>query len=152
MNLKTLSLDFKNSILLKPSTLLILGTLFLLFSSKYIPSAKAFAVIFISIALFYIGEKYSKKFNPTLLIKKENLFYFGAVLILISLAALYFNFYAAGGIPLFNAALRRFLSGHLTYLSFLIVPGIIFMLSSGMNLMPPRSPVFTWSRAVAGHD
>ena len=128
--IEKISTEFKNSIALKPSTLLILGTLFLLFNSSYFPGAKTFLVIIVSIALFYIGEKYSRKFNPTLTIERETLFYFGAALILISLAALYFNFFAAGGIPLFNPAIRRFLSGHLTYLSFLIVPGIIFIISS----------------------
>src|SRR3989344_4652600 len=128
--IEKISTEFKNSIALKPSTLLILGTLFLLFNSSYFPGAKTFLVIIVSIALFYIGEKYSRKFNPTLTIERETLFYFGAGLILISLLALYFNFFAAGGIPLFNSAIRRFLSAPLTYASFLAVPGIIFIIAS----------------------
>ncbi len=143
MDLKTLSAQFKQSIALRPSTLLILGTLFLVFYSSYFPSAKAAFVIAISLLFFYIGEKYSAKLKPTLVLNKEIIFYAGAGLILISLAALYFNFFTAGGIPLFNAALRRFLSGHLTYLSFLIVPGIIFIISS---FAPDRKPQSVFER------
>ncbi len=143
MNLRNISNEFKSSIILKPSTLLIIGTLFLLFSSQYSIGLKAFSVIAISVILYYIGERYSKVFNPRLLISRSALFYFGAALILLSLAALYFNLYTAGGIPLFNAALRRFLSGNLTYLSFLIVPGIIFMIASFDKRTTHRSKLKT---------
>ncbi|HIK00113.1 TPA: hypothetical protein H1016_01060, partial [archaeon] len=61
MNLQNLSSEFKQSIALKPSTLLILGTLFLVFSANYFPSRKAVLIIAISLALFYLGEKFSKK-------------------------------------------------------------------------------------------
>lgn len=120
----------KESEFLRPSVLLAVGTLILLLFSQTPLSAKAGLVVFFSILLFFAGEHFSKKFRPAILVKKEILFYFGIALILISLAALYLNFFAAGGIPLFNSAIRRFLSAPLTYASFLIVPGIIFAIAS----------------------
>lgn len=127
MNLSKL---FKESEILRPSVLLTIGTLLLLLMSSHVPSPKALGVILLSILFFLAGEQLAfKKFRTKLKLPKDKLFRLGAILFVISLAALYLDFFTAGGIPVFNAVLRRFLSPALTYMAFLMVPAVILMIS-----------------------
>ena len=96
---------FKKSEILRPSVLLLIGTLAFVSLAPNALSIKAYGIIVFSLAFFYAGERFSEKtelkFNP----EKKSLLYFGAFLSVISLAALNFNFFTAGGFPVFNPAL-----------------------------------------------
>lgn len=123
--------SFEKSELMRPSVLLTIFTLIFIASSDYMPGLKGFLVIAFGIIAFFIGERIAiKKFNAQLNISKDTLFYFGTASLMISLGALYLIFTTAGGIPLFNPHLRPFIDPTLNQLAFLIVPGIVFIVSS----------------------
>ena len=122
-----LDFDLDQSVLLKPSTILMLGTLALLALSSYVPGWKGISVILASLLAFILGEIAGEwRFRPQMKVSSAKLHYFGLSLIVVSLFALYLDFFTAGGIPFFTPAIRRFLSPVLTSLAFLIVPGTVF--------------------------
>ncbi len=116
--------------MLRPSSLLLIFTILFFIPGISNMCLKSLFVVALSLIGFYIGELLSKRFNPQLNMSNQSLFYFGATLFVLSLLSLYLNFFTAGGFPIFNPALRRFLSPGLTYLSFLMVPATLFIISS----------------------
>lgn len=122
--------NFVESEILRPSVLLILGTLFILAVSAHVLALKSITIILIFLVSFYLGEKLGFKiFKPSLKISKERVRTFSLVLFVVSLAALFYSFQTVG-IPLLNSGVRRFLSPSLTYTSFLLVPATILLISA----------------------
>jgi len=122
---------FRTSEVLRPSFLLLVATIILFVSSSYFLSFKGMLVISLSILFFFIGEKIGySTFKPQLTVSSKRLYYVGVILFIVSLISLYLDFYSAGGIPLFNSVLRRFMSPLLTSLAFLMVPATGFLIAS----------------------
>ncbi len=126
---KVLSEFFKKSEILRPSVLLLFAVLLFVSVSPSSLGVKAYFVIAVSLLFFFFGEKLSNNLNLNLQVKEKTLFYFGVFLSVTALIALNFNFFTAGGFPIFNSALRRFLNPAFTYISFLLVPGVVFIIA-----------------------
>ena len=127
----TLSKQFLQSELLRPSVLLILGTLLFMGVSVYVPGFKGLVVIVGCLAAFVIGEKIGfKKFKAKLNFDLKKVRTWSLIVFAIALASLHFDFYSAGGIPLFNTAIRRFLNPWLTSIAFLMVPASALLIST----------------------
>ncbi|MDP7282670.1 MAG: hypothetical protein QF475_03480 [Candidatus Undinarchaeales archaeon] len=125
-----MSKQFLQSEILRPSVILVIGTLLFLAVSAYVPGFKGFAIIIGALGAFVIGELIGfRKFKG----KKFNFKYLktvSLVVFIIALAALYIDFFSAGGIPIFNTAIRRFLNPWLTSIAFLMVPANALLISA----------------------
>jgi len=120
----------KNFDLPRPAVLLAVGTIIFFLASWTLPSIKAIAVITISLLVFYLGSLFGKDFRTKLKIPLGYCRGLGALVSIVALVALYFDFFSAGGVPLAKPAIRRFLSPVLTSIAFLLVPGICLVICS----------------------
>jgi len=129
--IKKISEQFHESVVMRPTILITLGTLILLLLSMYLPTLTTLTVIFSCICFFALGEYYGfRRFKPKLEVKKESIRKIGLVMFIIALVSLYLDFFTAGGIPLFNTSLRRFLSPLYTSVAFLLVPASALLITT----------------------
>ncbi|MDP7260413.1 MAG: oligosaccharide repeat unit polymerase [archaeon] len=116
-------------IVLRPSVLLTVFTFIFFLSSSHSISIISFSFVVLCLLLFFAGELLGIRSFTQSSPKKEspNLLNIGYWIYAVALASLHLNFYASGGIPLFQPTIRQFMNPLLTTLSFLIVPASLLI-------------------------
>jgi len=125
---------FTTSEIFRPSILITIGTLALLGMSSYLPRITALVVMFSCICFFALGEfMTAKKIEINIKPNPETIRTWSLLIGVIAIGSLIADFYTAGGIPLLNPGLRRFLNPIFTSLAFLLVPSGACLITTFAN-------------------
>ncbi|MFH1450497.1 MAG: hypothetical protein ABIF92_00765 [archaeon] len=121
----------KESEVMRPSVLVVFGTLIFVALSAYQLSFAGAAVIILSLGAFVTGDIIGfKKFKGKAKVPGKWMKTVSLAVFLVSLTAIYFDFFTAGGVPLLNESIRRFLNPVLTSLAFLMVPANAMLITT----------------------
>jgi oligosaccharide repeat unit polymerase len=117
-------------IFFRPSVLLSILTFLFLLASSHSISLISLSFVVLCLLMFFVGELLGIRSFGRKVVKKSlpQALKIAYWMYAVSIVSLHLNFYASGGIPLLQPAIRQFMNPLLTTLSFLIVPAALLLM------------------------